>query len=81
MTNEGNFEEVAEFKYLGALITNRIEIQKGIKHRLNSGNACYYALQRLLHWSAFQKFSEVTSFLGHLVYLVLAEFKNITHFA
>ncbi|PSN35706.1 hypothetical protein C0J52_10179 [Blattella germanica] len=48
MTNEGNFEEVAEFKYLGALITNRNEIQKEIKHRLNSGNACYYALQRLL---------------------------------
>ncbi|PSN39257.1 hypothetical protein C0J52_25751 [Blattella germanica] len=39
MTNEGNFEEVAEFKYLGALITNRNEIQKQIKHRLNSGNA------------------------------------------
>ena len=48
MTNEGNFEEVGEFKYLGALITNRNEIQKEIKHRLNSGNACYYALQRLL---------------------------------
>ncbi|PSN31574.1 hypothetical protein C0J52_20807 [Blattella germanica] len=48
MTNEGNFEEVAEFKYLGDLITNRNEIQKEIKHRLNSGNACYYVLQRLL---------------------------------
>ncbi|PSN39817.1 hypothetical protein C0J52_18431 [Blattella germanica] len=48
MTNEGNFEEVAEFKYLGALITNRNEIQKEIKHRLNSGSACYYALQGLL---------------------------------
>ncbi|PSN34338.1 hypothetical protein C0J52_25481 [Blattella germanica] len=33
MTNEGNFEEVAEFKYLGALITNRNKIQKEIKHR------------------------------------------------
>ncbi|PSN30233.1 hypothetical protein C0J52_27890 [Blattella germanica] len=31
----------------GALITNRNEIQKEIKHRY-SGNACYYALQRLL---------------------------------
>ncbi|PSN31823.1 hypothetical protein C0J52_25027 [Blattella germanica] len=48
MTKEGNFEEVAEFKYLGALITNRNEIQKEIKHTLNSGNACYYALLRLL---------------------------------
>ncbi|PSN39681.1 hypothetical protein C0J52_14417 [Blattella germanica] len=48
MTNKGNFEEVAEFKYLGAFITNRNEIQEEIKHRLNFGNACYYALQRLL---------------------------------
>jgi len=48
MTNEGNFEEVAEFKYLGALITKRNEIQKEIKHRLNSGNASNYALQELL---------------------------------
>ncbi|PSN43801.1 hypothetical protein C0J52_15501 [Blattella germanica] len=48
MTNEGNFEKVAEFKYPGALITNRNVVQKEIKHRLNSGNACYYALQRLL---------------------------------
>ena len=45
MTNEGNFEEVAEFKYLG---TNRNEVHKEIKHTLNSGNACYYALQGLL---------------------------------
>ena len=47
MTNEGNCEEVAEFKYLGTIITNRNEMHKAIKHRLNSGNACYYALQGL----------------------------------
>ena len=51
MTNEGNFGEVAEFKHLGTIITNRNEMQswqKEIKNRLKSGNACYYALQRLL---------------------------------
>ena len=47
MTSEGNFEEVADFKYLGKIITNRNEMHKKIKHRLNSGNACYYALQGL----------------------------------
>ena len=47
MTNEGNFEEVAEFKYLGTIITNRNKMHKEI-NRLNSGNACYYALQGLL---------------------------------
>ena len=48
MTNEGNFEEVAEFKYLGTKITKRNEMHKEIKHRLNSGNAYYYPLQVLL---------------------------------
>ena len=31
-----------------ATITNRNEMHEEIKHRLNSGNACYYALQGLL---------------------------------
>ena len=53
--NEGNFEEVAEFKYLGTIITNRNEMHKEIKHRLNSGNACYYALQGLCHPNFSQK--------------------------
>ena len=30
------------------LITNRNDMHKEIKHRLNSGNACYYALKGLL---------------------------------
>ena len=38
MTNEGNFEELGEFKYLGTTITNRNEMHKEIKHRLISGN-------------------------------------------
>ena len=48
MINEGNLEEVAEFKYLGTIITNRNEMHKENKHRLNSGNGCYYALQGCL---------------------------------
>ena len=51
MTNEGNFEEVAEFKYLGTIITNRNETNKEIKHRLNSGNA----LQGLLSFQLLSK--------------------------
>ena len=31
MTNEGNFEEVAEFKYLGKIITKRNEMHKELK--------------------------------------------------
>ena len=41
-SDEGDFEKVNEFKYLGTLIRENNEIGKELKHRLNFGNACYY---------------------------------------
>jgi hypothetical protein len=41
-------ENVAEFKYLGATLTNQNDIGDEIKSRLNSGNACCYSVQNLL---------------------------------
>jgi hypothetical protein len=42
------FENVAQFRYFGMIITNENLIQEEIKGRLNSGNACYHSVQNLL---------------------------------
>jgi hypothetical protein len=42
-------KNVAQFNnYLGTTVTNQNLIQQEIKSRLNSGDACYLSLQKLL---------------------------------
>jgi hypothetical protein len=43
-----SFETAAQFKYLRTTVTNQIFIQEKIKRRLNSGNAYYHSIQKLL---------------------------------
>jgi hypothetical protein len=46
-TNE-SFRSVANFRYFEKKVTNRNYIQREIKSRLNSGNACYHSVQNLV---------------------------------
>ena len=46
--DNGTFERVEEFKYLGTALTHQNSIPEEIKNRLRSGNACYYSAQNLL---------------------------------
>ncbi|KAJ4435712.1 hypothetical protein ANN_18328 [Periplaneta americana] len=43
-----SFEEVEKFKYLGATVTNINDTREEIKRRINTGNACYYTVEKLL---------------------------------
>jgi hypothetical protein len=42
-----SFQNVPKFKYLGKTVTDQNLINKEIK-RLNSDNACYHSVQKLL---------------------------------
>jgi hypothetical protein len=42
------FENVVHLKYLGTTVMSESLIEEEIKGRLNSGNACYHAVQNLL---------------------------------
>ena len=54
-TDNSSFEKVEEFKYLGTTLTYQNSIQKEIKRRLKSGNACYHSVQSILSSSLLPK--------------------------
>jgi uncharacterized protein YoxC len=43
-----SFEKVAKFRYSGSTLTDQNCIREEIRSKLNSGNACYHAVQNLL---------------------------------
>jgi hypothetical protein len=43
-----SFDWVEQFKYLGTALLYQNSIQKEIKSRLKSGNACYHSVQNIL---------------------------------
>ena len=50
-TDNSLFERMEQLKYLGTTLTNKNSIQKEIKSRLKSWNACYHSVHNL---SVFQ---------------------------
>jgi hypothetical protein len=47
-TANESFENMARFRYLWTMLTNKNDIHDEIKSTLNSGNACHYSAQDLL---------------------------------
>jgi hypothetical protein len=48
ISNGSRIENMSQFKNCGKTVTNQNLIQEEIKRRLNSGNACYRSVQKLL---------------------------------
>ena len=57
--DNSSFERVGEFRYFGTNLMNQNSIQKEIKSRLKSGNACYQSLQHLFSSSLLCKYIKI----------------------
>jgi hypothetical protein len=65
------FENLAEFKYLGASITNQNLIQEQIKRGLHSGNACYHSVQNPLSSRLLSKNVKIRIYKNIILLVVL----------
>ena len=65
------FERVDQFRYLGTTLKNQNSIQKEIKSRLKSGNACYHSVQNLLSSSLLSKNIKINMYRNVILPVVL----------
>jgi hypothetical protein len=62
---------VEQIKYLGTTLMNKNSIQKEIKNRLKSGNACYQSVQNLLSSSSLFKNIKIKIYRNIILPVVL----------
>jgi hypothetical protein len=66
-----SFENVAQFKCLVTTVTNQNLVQEEINRRLNSGNACYHSVQKLLSSQLLSKNVKIRIYKTIILPLVL----------
>jgi hypothetical protein len=69
--SDRSFENVAQFKYLGMTVKYQYLIQEEIKIRLDSGNACYHSVQKLLSSRLLSKNVKIRIYKTIIVPVVL----------
>jgi hypothetical protein len=69
--DNGSFERVEEFKYLGTTLTNQKSIQEEIKSKLKQGNACCHSMQNLLSSSLLSKNIWIKIYRTIILFVVL----------
>ena len=76
-----SFENVEKSKYLGVTVTNTNDIREGIKRRINTGNACYYSLEKILSSRLLPKKLKVNTVHIKLLYyrLYCMVYKLVSH--
>jgi hypothetical protein len=65
------FENVAQFRYLGTIVTYETLIQEKIKRRLFPGNVCYHSVQKLLSSRLLSKHIKVRIYKTIILPVVL----------
>ena len=70
-TDNSSFEMVEQFKYLGAILTDKNSIQEEIKSRLKSGNACSYSVQNRLSSCLLSKNLKISIYINIILPVVL----------
>jgi hypothetical protein len=70
------FESVAQFRYEGMTVTNQTLDQEEMKSRLNSGNACYHSVQKLLSSHLLSKNIKIRIYKTIILPVVLYGFET-----
>jgi hypothetical protein len=66
-----SFENVAQFKYLGMIVTTQNLIGEKIKRGLNQGNACYHSVQNNLSFRLLSRNLKIRIYKAIILPVVL----------